>query len=235
MQDNLFRLLNTEIKGLYLGLTQLTTADIRNQKKGVLLNYIPPKSKYIRQFGFNRFFFEDILHADHPCTKEYTEEKGIIKPVFDRNEDPILAHSAAGIQNRILPIFMMLCDLFKQSVYDPDDLEKTFARISVNSIRKCELKDINTYMEMMDAHTDNFLILKTNKELKGRRNVRDIISLTRGSVKRKGYLNFIRTAFSGVHYLENSVDLRKAKAGWLIPIYLKMLYLSEKRELKKVK
>ena len=34
VQDNLFRLLNTEIKGFYLGLRQVTTADIRNQKRG---------------------------------------------------------------------------------------------------------------------------------------------------------------------------------------------------------
>ena len=180
-------------------------------------------------------FFEDILYADHPCTIEYSEEKGIVKPVFDRNEDPILANSAARIQNRILPIFMALCDLFKQSAYAPDDLKNTFARISVNSIQKCALKDINTYMEMRDAHTDNYLILKTIKELNGRRNVRNTISLARGYIKRKGYSNCIRAAFSGEYYLEICVHLRKAKVGWLIPLYLKTIYLIEKRELKNVK
>lgn len=231
VQDNLYRLLNTEIKGFYLGLMQLTTTSVRNQKKGLLLNYTPTRSKYIRQLGLNRPLFEDILHADHPCTIEYSEENGIINPVFDRNEDPILINNAKRIQARILPIFLMLCDLFKQSIYSPDDLERIFARISVDSIRRCTLKDIITYMEMTDAHTDNFLILKTNKEIKGRRTVRDVISLARGSLNRKGYRNFIRAAFSGEHYLENCVYLKKAKAGWIIPLYLKMVYLIEKREL----
>lgn len=232
VQNNLYNLFKQEIevKGFYLGLLQATACSIKNRKVGLLFNYPPPTSKYVRQFDFNRDLYEDILHADHPCTIGYSEEEGIIKPVFDRNEDPVLINNAKKIQNRIFPIFMMLGDLFKQTVYDPDDLEKTFARISVESIHKCTLKDINTYREMTDAHTDNYMMQKTYKELKERCSVRDLI---RGSIKRKGYRSFIRTAISGEHYLENCVYLKKAKVGWLIPTYLKILYLIEKRELKK--
>lgn len=193
MQDFIHQFLgnNVHIIGYYLGLEELTNVDIRSQKRGVLYSKISISSSFQRQWTFNRLIYEDVLHAPHPSTKEYAREGGLVVPVFDRAENPMLNTYAEQIQSRIMQFFEKQCELFRDTVYHPTDVESTYVAMMVKAIAHITGKDLQIYNCMNEEHYNNFIVLSTVKEQRSYYDCKKIFA------KAKRYLRKLETVFSG--------------------------------------
>ncbi|MCD8179521.1 MAG: hypothetical protein LUE98_19840 [Tannerellaceae bacterium] len=230
MQDNLYNLYDGEVSftGYYLGLCELSMVKNNNKKKGILFETVPVKSKYYHQYSMNRLIYEDILNAPHASIKDYMAQGGEIIPIFDEKEGEQLFKYAELIQCRIMDIFNQLMDLYNEYLFEsPQKVEKTFAELTVESLKKLSKQDLKIFHSMNNMHYNNFLSLKTVRE------TRKEYSLRTKMIKIIAYLKQLEMVCSGELYVKFSDVLISNNLFFLEPVYKWIVYRHEKRRLKR--
>ena len=225
IQDNIYNLFEGKVRitGNYLGLHELTQVSCNNIKRGLLYSFIPKQTQYSRQWSFNRLVYENILHAPHPSTKEYRNKNGVIEPVYDKAEDEILFKCAQKIQDKIYVLFGEIFDIFSRCVYNPEDFEKVFVSIMVESIGCCKAADIILYKKMDNAHYNNFISLKSVSSIRGSYDRKIIIG------KYLKYLKKITIVFSGELFLKFAEWIYSHKLWGIYPLYKWIVLRKEKK------
>lgn len=157
MQDNILASFNDQVivKGYYIGIRGLRQ---NKNKKGLLFDAFPYKSKNFDLWQCDYTFFERILTASHGSTIRYDLDiDKSVKPVFvTSKEDKKAYENILPMQNIMMCYFKEICSLFKVHAIMPEEIYDEFKKIHFRACVLINKKHMNFQHELLKTHYENF-------------------------------------------------------------------------------